>query len=347
MFLTVIRNINSVTKSSRTLYQHKLATLSSSYVLRNFSVCNNAASSKVQSDVHLSKQDHSFLTESSLNNVTTITLKETKNDNEWNLEMMFSIRDTLKRLAEDQQTKAVILTSTGAQYSSGSNMSDAIKLMHPVKLHEMVAKNNASFYDAFIFFPKPLLVAVNGPAADTSLTSAALADAIIAVESATFSTTFYKEGVPPEGCSSVHFKRLMGEKNAERMLGEEAWIPTAREAKEAGLVQAVVTDENLMQTSQLIAERWISRNKIRWLIEKNCTDEYQQINRRESLDIAAALFGPSFLKKQYELFRKEGMRGRAAMFWLCYKFHPQRKEFERKIKREERMNNQTKESHVN
>ena len=41
--------------------------------------------------------------------------------------------------------------------------------------------------------------------------------------------------MPPEGCSSVHFKRLMGEKNAERMLGEEAWIPTAVEAKEAGL----------------------------------------------------------------------------------------------------------------
>jgi len=218
----------------------------------------------------------------------------------------------------------VILTATGDHYSSGTDISDTIKLMHPTKMHELIAKNNASFYDAFIFFPKPLLVAVNGPAVDSSVTSASLADAVVAIKDATFSTTFHKEALPLEGCSSVHFKRIMGEEYAERILGKEAWIPTAVEAKEAGLVHAVVSRDSLMETSQQIAERWIVRGKKRWLVTQKCTDEYQQINRKESVEIADAIFSPAFLKAQSELLSKEGARFKSLMFWMMYKSHPHR-----------------------
>ena len=72
------------------------------------------------------------------------------------------------------------------------------------------------------------------------MTSATVADTIIASERATFSTPFARLGVPPEGCSSVHFKRIMGKANADRMLGPEGWTPTAAEAKEAGFVSEVI-----------------------------------------------------------------------------------------------------------
>ena len=74
------------------------------------------------------------------------------------------------------------------------------------------------------------------------MTSAALCDAVVASETATFSTPFAALGLVPEGCSSVHFERAMGgsRERAERMLGPEGWRPTAREAKEAGLVTEVV-----------------------------------------------------------------------------------------------------------
>ncbi len=84
----------------------------------------------------------------------------------------------------------------------------------------------------------------------------------------------------------MHFERLMGKKNAERMLGkhnfptealfhvnipylsfvgQEGWIPTAAEAKEAGLIQEVVPHERLGQRAQEVAEQWIKEGRERWM----------------------------------------------------------------------------------
>ena len=80
--------------------------------------------------------------------------------------------------------------------------------------------------------------------------------------------TFFISGIPPEGCSSVHFERIMGKKNAERMLGKEGWTPTAKEAKEAGFVMEVVAHDQLMTRAQQIAEQWVKEGKVRSMIEQ-------------------------------------------------------------------------------
>ena len=94
-------------------------------------------------------------------------------------------------------------------------------------------ENNQALFNLFLDFPKPILIAVNGPALGASVTSATLCDGIIASDKATFSTPFAALGVTPEGCSSVQFARLMGEENAERMLGREGWRPGAEEVEHA------------------------------------------------------------------------------------------------------------------
>ena len=73
-----------------------------------------------------------------------------------------------------------------------------MQMKHPRKLHEFIVKNNAAIFDAFLDFPKPLIVAANGPAIGACVTSATLCDAIIASEKATFSTPFAKLGIVPE-----------------------------------------------------------------------------------------------------------------------------------------------------
>ena len=93
--------------------------------------------------------------------------------------------------------------------------------------------------------------------------------------------TSFSLGIVPEGCSSVHFERIMGPENAQRMLGPEGWAPTAKEAKEAGLVQDVVPHAELMDRAQEKAEQWVKEKKIRSLIEQNRVQEYKDVNWKE------------------------------------------------------------------
>lgn len=88
-------------------------------------------------------------------------------------------------------------------------------------------------------------------------------DGIIASEKATFSTPFTALGVTPEGCSSVQFARLMGQANADRMLGVEGWKPTAEEALEAGLIQWLAPHDKLAEESYRIAREWIASGAAR------------------------------------------------------------------------------------
>ena len=95
-------------------------------------------------------------------------------------------------------------------YCAGVNLSETLKPMHPKTLHGLIYENNKAVFDIFIEFPKPLLIAANGPAIGACVTSATLCDGIIASEKATFLTPFARLAIPPEGCSSVHFQRIMG-----------------------------------------------------------------------------------------------------------------------------------------
>ena len=81
-----------------------------------------------------------------------------------------------------------------------------MQMKHPQKLHDFIVRNNAAIFDAFLDFPKPLIVAANGPAIGACVTSATLCDAIIASEKATFSTPFAKLGIVPEVCERNIFK---------------------------------------------------------------------------------------------------------------------------------------------
>lgn len=64
-------------------------------------------------------------------------------------------------------------------------------------------------------------------------------------------TPFAALGVPPEGCSSVHFARIMGPERAHRMLGPDGWKPTAAEAHAAGWVTQVVPHAELLSAAQV------------------------------------------------------------------------------------------------
>lgn len=246
--------------------------------------------------------------------VTTLIMNDPKRLNGWTDGMMKALRDAFAHAAADADTRVLVLTGTGRYYSAGVNLGGTLKVAHPKVLHAQIIKQNQALFDLFIDFPKPILIAVNGPAIGAPVTSATLCDAIIAASSATFLTPFHRLGVTPEGCSSVHFARLMGEKNAQRMLGKEAWKPTAQEAKDAGLITDVVADDQLMAEAQRIAEAWIAEGKTRSFRAGATREELKAVNAKESVDLANAFLATPFLKGQLKFLVQKKKHAPALVF---------------------------------
>ena len=202
--------------------------------------------------------------------------------------------------ATDDAVAGVIVTGSGKYYSAGVDLSAMIKPMAPSKLIRQIRDSNETVFRTFLDFPKPIVAAVNGPAIGAAVTTQTLMDAIIASERATFSLPFAKLGVPPEGCSSVIFPERMGEETAQRMLGNENWIPTAAEAKAAGLIDEVVAGDGVealeARAAEVLRER-IAAGGGRRYDTAEC-DRLKKVNADESATLANAFVSPKFLNGQ-------------------------------------------------
>ena len=254
--------------------------------------------------------------------VTTLTMNAPERLNGWTMPMMDALKEAFSVAARDDETEVLVLTGADPYYCAGVNLAATLKLAHPRKLHAMIVQHNRALFDAFLDFPKPILIAVNGPAIGASVTSATLCDGIVASEKATFSTPFAWLQIPPEGCSSVQFERLMGKVNAERMLGQEGWQPTAREAHEAGLVQWVVPHGQLLDEAHRVARDWITSGTARSYRGGSARDELKAVNASESVALASAFLSAPFIANQFRFLKGKKKWGPALMFLFLWLSRP-------------------------
>lgn len=254
--------------------------------------------------------------------VRTLRMNNPRKLNAWTMTMLETLREQMQRAADDDDVGAIILTGTDPYYCAGVNLSSVITLDHPAKLHAFIVEKNEELFDLFLSYPKPIMVAVNGPAIGASVTSLLLCDGVIASEEATFSTPFAKLGVTPEGCSSVTFPKILGQRAAERMLYEEGWQPTGSEAAEIGLVDRVVAHDALLDEAQKVARGWVEADRGREIRAGLPIDELRKINRRESEELAYAFLGTEFLRGQFEFLWSREKYGPALIFFALLVTRP-------------------------
>lgn len=253
--------------------------------------------------------------------VLTITMNRPTKLNGWTFEMMDSLNEAFSTANTTDAVKAIILTGTGKYYSAGVNLG-AIKPMSPKDFRQSIVDNNRTLFEMFLNCRHPLLIAINGPAIGASVTSATLANCVIASEKATFATPFSALAITPEGCSSYHFPRLLGNENAQRILGREGWKPTAKEALEIGLVQYVVPHEKLMVEATEIAKGWVASDEKRQFLAGSELDDLKAVNLRESEELADSFVGSGFLKAQSALLWTKKKYAPSVMFYSINLLRP-------------------------
>jgi 2-(1,2-epoxy-1,2-dihydrophenyl)acetyl-CoA isomerase len=167
--------------------------------------------------------------------------------------MIAELKDCWERLAADGSVRAVLLTGAGRGFCAGADLSD------PDRDRSETADSGSAldkFFNPVIRLmrsvPKPIVAAVNGPAAGVGMSFALAADIAIAGKSASFLQAFARIGLLPDGGSTWFLPRLVGEQRA-RALAMLAPKISAEQAKEWGLIWDVVDDGGLMKTATAVA----------------------------------------------------------------------------------------------
>lgn len=186
--------------------------------------------------------------------VTTITLNRPDVLNAIDDALLTDLHDALLAARCDDAVRAVVLTGAGRGFCAGADLAAVAARAGAVD----VAQNLRDRYHPIVLamrqLPKPIVAAVNGPAAGAGMSLALACDVVLAGESATFLQAFARIGLVPDCGSTWFLPRLVGDVRARAMILLADRIP-ARDALAYGLVWRVLPDDALAGEAQAIAAR--------------------------------------------------------------------------------------------
>lgn len=124
------------------------------------------------------------------NKVLTLCFNDPRRKNAWGASLLSSVLSSLTEAASDPNVAVVVLTGRGDYYCSGVDFVSSFPIKPPSALAAHLEVANQKLFDTFLDFPKPLIVAANGPSIGAAVTTASLCDAVLAHPTATFHTPF-------------------------------------------------------------------------------------------------------------------------------------------------------------
>jgi enoyl-CoA hydratase/carnithine racemase len=223
---------------------------------------------------------YSEVTYSIAEGVATVTLNRPNRLNAWTTVMAEEVRSAMCAAAEDDDVRVIILTGAGRGFCAGADMGElksasekgtssltgsetperAVSILTGTPTEE--ERGGSAFlgarsdfrkrYSYFPAIPKPIIAAVNGPAAGLGFIICLYCDLRFASESARFSTAFSRRGLIAEHGVSWILPRIVGHSNALDLLFSARAID-AREALQMGLVNRVFPDGDLLEASRAYA----------------------------------------------------------------------------------------------
>ena len=131
--------------------------------------------------------------------------------------------------------------------------------------------------------PKPIIAAVNGPAAGAGMNLALACDMRIASTAAKFSQAFVKRGLHPDWGGSYFLPRIVGVAKACELIFTGESIDAAT-ALELGIVNAVVAPEALLEESHKLARKIAAGPPIAIALAKRAIYHNLDVDLRAALE---------------------------------------------------------------
>jgi len=173
--------------------------------------------------------------------------------NAWTNQFSLDLLAAIKEVTDDPEVRAVTVTGAGRAFSSGADLKEAADSA-TMDVYQRLTERYHPIITGLRLMPKPVVAAVNGPAAGIGLSLALACDLVVAAESAFFQLAFVNIGLVPDGGSSLFVPARVGFTRAAElaMLGERV---DARTAKDWGLINRVWPDAEFAEQSDALLDR--------------------------------------------------------------------------------------------
>ncbi len=161
-------------------------------------------------------------------------------------DMRDRIGDAIEELGGDPGVRVLIVTGAGRGFCAGADLDYLRELVETGndRDFEKLLRAGERVVTAIRELEKPVLAAINGPAAGGGANLALACDLRIMAESASIGQTFSRIGLHPDWGGTYFLPRLIGESAALELMWSGRMVPAA-EALRLGMANRVVPDDRL------------------------------------------------------------------------------------------------------
>ena len=244
--------------------------------------------------------------------IATVTFNRPDRLNAFNADMAAGLRQAMEKAARDDAARVIILTGAGRGFCAGADMerlsgtagSGGANLAReaPPPPLEAGGSRRADFQQRYSYFPavpKPIIAAVNGPAAGLGFIFACYCDIRFAGSEAIFTTAFSRRGLIAEYGLAWLLPRLVGPAHAADLLYSARRV-SAEEAARIGLVNRTVPQAKLMDEVHAYARELASAVSPRSMsVMKRQLWEGLMSGLGEAIELANAEMPPAFKSEDF------------------------------------------------
>lgn len=219
--------------------------------------------------------------------VATITLNRPEVLNALNPSLNESLLAAVNVASTDNSIRAVVVTGAGRAFCAGADLAGSARKAG-AKLGDSLREHYHPIITGIRAMPKPVIAAVNGPAAGAGMSIALSADIVLAGQSASFLQAFAKIGLIPDAGSTWLLDRYAGAMRgrAMAMLAEKI---SASDAKDYGLVWKVYADDELLSQAAALAAHMSQMPTRAFALIKQAMDSASSNDLAAQLEVEADL----------------------------------------------------------
>ena len=189
--------------------------------------------------------------------VAVVTMNRPDALNALSLQLTKDLKSAIEKAVADK-ARAVVLTGEGRAFCSGGDLREMQMMWQKEgRIEAFMEEPLKALHDVILLIretPIPFVAAVQGVCAGAGTNFALACDLVFASEDATFNEAFVRIGLSPDCGGSFFLPRVVGEKLAAEifMTGETI---SAEQAFELGMINRVVSSENLMTEAMQMAQK--------------------------------------------------------------------------------------------